>query len=849
MHVFGTDLDRIGFLLESDAYVHLQTFGDTPPGWPTYKVSYMGSKQRLLDWIWKNTPDDVSSVADAFTGSAVVAYMFKQKGLKVLANDKLAYPYHAARALIENSHVRLPEDEAADLLKGKGRGIIAAAYKGKYYADGDILKVIDTIRTNAEDLTTYRKDIALTALARTAITARGHFGHFHSGTPSDDYTAERFREAFLKNVAKLNALVIEGHEGCKATRKDVGDFLSSASSVDMVYFDPPYATKYEQTNYGRVYQFIEHVMAYTKEAPSYGDTVTKTTATAFFEKFIGGAKNVPNLMISYRDEAYPASDEIKAMAAGDGRTVAVKSHEHDYIIARGGSEANKATEYLFIATKGGKTNKASESMDTHAEWDETENELRFRVRDPKEFKPDTFRTKKLKDGISIIVGIPKDSETESMVLQSYRFSKDNWDMDKAKRWMERNQRGNLIDEDLAAAAMHTTVPIRLTAQADAIPLPAPGSCPTFKFILCHEGTNRNGDHFLTEELQTRYLTAVNKKIDLQHDQGITDIVGAILSSDYVEDANGGRVECVGELFTDASQPAYLAYKLMKRGIIGQVSMECDYEQGECSICGKKVSNKSEYCVHLAKYKGGDFQGKPVYEILHGVTFSGVGLLDRAGADKDAKITQVASKQENCKEGAQDDPATKESTDMTEQEKAAAEAAALADAEAKAKAEEDAKKAGKDQQIADLTAENEQLKARVAELEKQLSDAAAEKKASERKAAASALVQRVANAGLLKSDEEREAELKRLCDLDEAAFAASETAFDRAISAIPKGDDDAKAKADAEANAKAEADKKPSMSTEASQRPKDVDDSKTSLQDRLSKVIQTAAERRGLVPNS
>ena len=29
----------------------------------------MGSKQKLLDWIWKHTPDDVESVADAFPGS------------------------------------------------------------------------------------------------------------------------------------------------------------------------------------------------------------------------------------------------------------------------------------------------------------------------------------------------------------------------------------------------------------------------------------------------------------------------------------------------------------------------------------------------------------------------------------------------------------------------------------------------------------------------------------------------------------------------------------------------------------------------------------------------------------
>jgi chitodextrinase len=72
-------------------------------------------------------------------------------------------------------------------------------------------------------------------------------------------------------------------------------------------------------------------------------------------------------------------------------------------------------------------------------------------------------------------------------------------------------------------------------------------------------------------------------------------------------------------------------------------MECDYEAGECSICGKTVSSKNDYCTHLRKFKGGEYQGKPVFEILHGVTFTGLGLLDRKGADENARITQVASK--------------------------------------------------------------------------------------------------------------------------------------------------------------------------------------------------------------
>ncbi len=47
---------------------------------PSYIINYIGSKEKLVDSIWKHTPDGGSSVLDAFFGSAVVAYMYKRPG-------------------------------------------------------------------------------------------------------------------------------------------------------------------------------------------------------------------------------------------------------------------------------------------------------------------------------------------------------------------------------------------------------------------------------------------------------------------------------------------------------------------------------------------------------------------------------------------------------------------------------------------------------------------------------------------------------------------------------------------------------------------------------------------------
>lgn len=82
-----TDFERLEFLLETDAALGLQLEAlaaqrvepaeDVPPDKrPKYVTNYIGSKQKLVDWIWKHTPDDVGSVLDAFTAPAVVAYMY-----------------------------------------------------------------------------------------------------------------------------------------------------------------------------------------------------------------------------------------------------------------------------------------------------------------------------------------------------------------------------------------------------------------------------------------------------------------------------------------------------------------------------------------------------------------------------------------------------------------------------------------------------------------------------------------------------------------------------------------------------------------------------------------------------
>ena len=789
MELFATDLERLAFLLEADAALTLDpdTLGSEaaeqsapeelpPEKRPKYITNYIGSKQKLVDWIWKHTPEGVGTVLDAFSGSAVVAYMYKTKGLQVIANDRLRYCYHAAKAIIENNSVRLSEDEIEALLadNAKAGSFVQDNFKGIFFAKG-VHALIDTIRANCDKLSGFKKDIALFGLGKTCMSGKGGFGHFSSST---DYgrrqdTPDEFKDRLRKNLQRINALVFDNDKENKAHRQDINDLLPKAKA-DLAYFDPPYATEFSTTNYERAYHFVEGLMTYWEGLEIKADTkvkyyetdhktVTKANASEFFQTFLGNAKHIPHWLISYRDHAYPNEQEMKRIIGSFGKQSRMKSKDHHYAITSKHGEASNAKERLFVCAPGAKAS---------AEREE---------------KP-----------------VPM----------------------------------------AAAANFHTSIPVDIRLgdgerlATEAMDVGSAGD-PQFSFVLCRTGTNKNGDHFTAEELSGRHMTAVNKKVDLQHSQEFNDIVGGIVAADYLEDDNGGRVECVGELYVHDTPAARLAYKLMKRGIISQVSMECDYQEGECSVCHKRFQNKADYCTHLRKFKGRDFNGQPVFEILHGVTFTGLGLLDRKGADENARILQVASLQSQPDQSQPEGDST-----MEDKTKPTDDPAAKTESDAAKK--KPAQQEGDPARVTDLEKENRQLKAQVAELQKRVQELEAEQKAAACRSRAKKLLTRLEKQGLsFASDEDREAELKRLAELSDEAFAATEAAYERLPKSAKADKDKEEKPADSDQGGKpaAKASTETPLRSDAGVRPHDVDDRKVSLEDRLRDGFMAAYRNR------
>ena len=763
-------------------------------------TGFMGSKHFIIGWIDKHVPKNAKSLFDAFAGGCNVAYYYKRKGLKVYANDLLSFPYHLARAVIENSKETLSADEVEALFEPNPQaGTFCVDHFHGYYFTKPILAWLDNAWANIQKLKGYKKDIALAALGNTC-KAKARFGQFSRskkgmrGRLSDDHERAKhtqignmplseFTETFRRYVRQINGLVFDSGQECRAFNADAREVIPKVKA-DVLYCDPPYVTEFGSNDYESDLHFVEGLMTMWKGKQLADDSrrafpsrtrYTKAGMKEMFAEVVGAARrHYGTLVISYRDRAFPTLDEIKGMLAQGWGKVQVNAIDVEYGIVP------------YEAKRGGKFAK----------------ELLFVASGPKAMAT---------------------AASDGAVL----------------------------------APFHTSFPVEITLadgetpSAQAINV---GDTPTgdkeFSFVLCHAGTNKNGDRFTREELEARHQTALSKKIDLKHSQDFRDIVGGVIASEFVEDEAGGRVECIGELYVADNENARLAYKLMKKGIIKQVSMECDYEEGECSVCGKRVKTKAEYCIHLKKFKGKEFKGKPVCEILHGITFTGLGLLDRKGADEKARITQVAD-------------ATGSDADASPTQKGGPEA--MADDKDTDKDEavdqDGAKKnapggggadAAKDARISELEAENQKLKAQLAEFQKELETLRAKEKAAANRARAEKLMQTLEKEGFCFGEEaEREKELERLAGLSDDAFGATEAAYKRVPkpkTGAPKKEDeeedeDAKKAKDKKDKPDAKAGADGNLRTDAGVKPLVVDDKKVSLEDRLKKGVMAAYEER------
>jgi len=328
---------------------------------------YMGSKYRVLPFIWQCVNDlDFSSVLDAFSGSGAVSYMFKQYGKQVVSNDFLHFAYHFARAIIENSDVRLDDDDVEKLIQPNSNAgaFIADTFKGLYYSDEENA-FLDSLRANIELLADpYKKSLALAAISRACMKRRPRGIFTYVGDRYDDGRRDlriSLQQHFLENVQAFNAAVFRNGQDNLAFNCDVFDLDVGG---DLVYLDPPYYTPHSDNDYTRRYHFVEGLVRQwqglqiqhrtkTKKFKRYPTPfISKDTVHPAFDQLFAKFQN-SILVISYSSNSIPEKGELVAMLKKYKGHVRVHQVEHLYSFGthghKSGSSANRVREFVFVA--------------------------------------------------------------------------------------------------------------------------------------------------------------------------------------------------------------------------------------------------------------------------------------------------------------------------------------------------------------------------------------------------------------------------------------------------------------------------------------------------------------------
>jgi adenine-specific DNA-methyltransferase len=332
------------------------------------RLRYMGSKNKLLPWIWETLVElDFDSALDLFSGTASVAYLLKTMRKRVITNDFLKFAHDLATATVANDAATLSAEHMLVLGRPhRGRGtFIEKTFDGIFFTKND-LRFLDVVWSNLGELRDPRlRAVALASLTRACLKRQPRGVFTVTGANYDDGRRDlrlSLAEHFAESVAVFNELVFDNGRQHVALRGDA--FAAPSVEVDLVYMDPPYVPRADDNCYIKRYHFLEGLASYWKEpgttivessrvkkiAKRYTPFSYRSSATAAFEEIFrrfGGS----TIVLSYSSNGYPDLQTLVALMRRVKRRVDVVRREHRYHFGthKGVAADRKVVdEYLII---------------------------------------------------------------------------------------------------------------------------------------------------------------------------------------------------------------------------------------------------------------------------------------------------------------------------------------------------------------------------------------------------------------------------------------------------------------------------------------------------------------------
>jgi adenine-specific DNA-methyltransferase len=344
----------------------INLFGDDYKVHRMPKTQYLGSKERLVDWIFENSPKNINCVFDAFSGTSVVGYYFKKQGKKVISNDFLKFNYHIARALTVNKSETLTEGDLKLLFakNSKPDTLVTDIFTDVFFEKTEAL-FLDNFRANLDSLPNdYKKSLAFTVINR-ALTRKillGHFAHTSALRYSRDpkrisrnpSIAKPIKQLFVDLVEDYNNAVFDNGQHNLAYCEDTIQIVQALKVVDLAYFDPPYCGLHP--DYQAFYHFLETYVEYWRDKKFVNGTkayfpkkvsgfVQKSEIVSSFNKLFKNSSHIPYWLISYNSKSYPNKTIMLELIE---KYKKVQVFEYEYQNHYGGKGSKKGTrEYLF----------------------------------------------------------------------------------------------------------------------------------------------------------------------------------------------------------------------------------------------------------------------------------------------------------------------------------------------------------------------------------------------------------------------------------------------------------------------------------------------------------------------
>jgi adenine-specific DNA-methyltransferase len=327
---------------------------------------YMGSKHRLLPWIYSVLRTfNFETAADPFVGSGCVAYLLKAMGKRVIASDFLNFPAVVATATVVNSKYRLDGPAVQCLLAPApdAPSFIEKTFEGIFYTTED-LRFLDQVSANVDQLGhPYQRAVARAALIRSCLKKqpRGVFTVSGNLSRYDDGRRDlrlSLREHFVEQVKAFNRVIFDNGRRHAVKRSDV--FRLRPRGIDLAYLDPPYVPRSDDNCYMKRYHFLEGLSCYWKDARIMEETrvkkiekpytpfsYRKTAINAFDRLFRLYRDSI--IVLSYSSNGFPDLPELEGLLRRYKPTVTVHEKPHRYHFGTHDAvERAEVNEYLIV---------------------------------------------------------------------------------------------------------------------------------------------------------------------------------------------------------------------------------------------------------------------------------------------------------------------------------------------------------------------------------------------------------------------------------------------------------------------------------------------------------------------